>query len=291
MPRPAMFVAMVTVSRRPACATISASCAWYFALSTTCLTPRFFSSDDSRSDFSIETVPTSVGPAAGLLLDDVGDDGVVLLALGAVDRVGLLDAEQRPVGRDDHHVELVDLGELFGLGVGRAGHARQLLVLAEVVLEGDGRERLVLALDLDLLLGLDRLVQPVAPSPSRHQPAGELVDDDDLAVLDHVVHVEAEERVRPQRLVDVVEQRHVGRVVEAAGLQPVRQHLLGLGHAALGQRDGLVLLVLDEVAGGFEPIAILALGVAAGDRAGLEPRDDAVDLVVQVGGLLGRARR
>jgi hypothetical protein len=51
------------------------------------------------------------------------------------------------------------------------GHARQLLVLAEVVLEGDGGERLVLALDLHLLLGLDGLVQPVAPAAAGHQAA------------------------------------------------------------------------------------------------------------------------
>ena len=80
----------------------------------------------------------------------------------------------------------------------------ELLVLAEVVLEGDGRERLVLALDLDLLLGFDRLVQAVAPAPPRHQAAGELVDDDDLAVLHHVVDVAVEQRVGAQRLVDVV---------------------------------------------------------------------------------------
>ena len=61
VPRPAMLVAIVTVALRPAWATISASCAWYLALSTTCLTPRSFSSFDSRSDFSIETVPTSAG--------------------------------------------------------------------------------------------------------------------------------------------------------------------------------------------------------------------------------------
>ena len=114
-----------------------------------------------------------------LLLDDVGDDRLVLLLLRPVDRVGLFDAPQLAVGRDDHHLELVDLVELLGLGVGRAGHAGQLAVLAEVVLEGDRRQRLVLALDLDLLLGLDGLVQPVAPAAPGHQPAGELVDDDD----------------------------------------------------------------------------------------------------------------
>ena len=80
----------------------------------------------------------------------------------------------------------------------------------------------------DLLLRLDGLVQAVAPAAARHQASGELVDDDDLAVLHHVVDVALEERVRAQRLVDVVEQRHVRRVVEAARLQPMREQLLGL---------------------------------------------------------------
>ena len=132
-----------------------------------------------------------------LALDDVVDDGRPFFALGAVDQVGLFDARHDAVGRDDHHIKLVNLEELGGLGLGRAGHARELLVLAEVILEGDGGERLVLALDLDPFLGLDRLVQAVAPAASRHQAAGELVDDHDPAVLDHVLHVELVVHVRP----------------------------------------------------------------------------------------------
>ena len=62
-------------------------------------------------------------PALLVLLEDLGDDRVPLFRLGPIDEIGILDAAQRPVGRDDHDVELVDLGELFGLGVGRAGHA------------------------------------------------------------------------------------------------------------------------------------------------------------------------
>ena len=61
MPRPAMLVAMVTAPSRPAWATISASRSWYLAFSTSCRTPRFLSSADSRSDFSIDTVPTRIG--------------------------------------------------------------------------------------------------------------------------------------------------------------------------------------------------------------------------------------
>ncbi len=232
-----------------------------------------------------------------LLLDDVEDDRVVLLPLGPVDAVRLLDPPQHAVGRDHHDVELVDAREFLGLGVGRARHARQLLVLAEVVLEGDGRERLVLALDLDfrmvrvVFLGFHRLVQAVAPAAPGHQAARELVHDHDGAVLHHVLHVEVEQRVRAQRLVDVVEELHVLRVVQpvGAGLETVGEHLLGLRHPALGQVDRLVLLVDDVVAGLLELFAIFRLDVAARHPPLCQFGDDVIDLVIEVRGLLGRA--
>ena len=143
-------------------------------------------------------------------LGDLLDHGVELLALALVDDVGVVDADHRLVGRHDDDVELVDLLELDRLGVGRAGHAGELRVHAEVVLDGDRRQRLVLALDAHAFLRLDRLVQAVGPAPAGHQPAGELVDDDHLAVLHDVVDVALEERVRLQRLVDVVQRCRSG---------------------------------------------------------------------------------
>ena len=62
MPRPAMLVATVTAPRRPACAMISASLAWYFALSTACGDAAAAQHLASRiSEFSTLTVPTSTG--------------------------------------------------------------------------------------------------------------------------------------------------------------------------------------------------------------------------------------
>ena len=77
--------------------------------------------------------------------------------------------------------------------------------VSEVVLKRDRREGLVLSLDLDPFLGFDRLVEAVAPPSARHESAGELVDDDHLAFLDHVFHVPLEQHVGAQRLVDMVE--------------------------------------------------------------------------------------
>ena len=75
-------------------------------------------------------------------------------------------------------------------------------------------ERLVLLLDLHALLRLDRLMEALAPAAAFHDPAGELVDDLHLAVLDHVVDVDVVERLGLERLVEVVDELRVLRRVE-----------------------------------------------------------------------------
>ena len=79
---------------------------------------------------------------------------------------------------------------------GRAGHAGELLVHAEIVLEGDRGQRLVLRLDRHVLLGFQRLVQAFREAAARHHAAGEFVDDDDLVVADDVVLVALEQAMR-----------------------------------------------------------------------------------------------
>ena len=167
------------------------------------------------------------------------------------------------VGRDGKDVEPVDLAEFLGFGFRRSGHARQLLVHAEVVLEGDRGERLVLLLDLQPFLGFDGLMESVAPPASGHQASGEFVDDDDFAVLDDIFTVALVQRVRAQALIDVVKDLHVGGIVEIVDAQQV----FGAGDAFFRQRCRSMLFV------------DLIVDVAA------ELRNDLVDPVVLVGGL------
>ena len=179
--------------------------------------------------------------AALIALLDIGDDRVPLPLLGGVDEVGIVLPDHRSMRGDLRDLELVDLEELFGLGRSGTGHARELLVHPEVVLDRDRREGPRLALDLDRFLRLDRLVQAVAPAAAGHQAAGELVDDDDLTVLDHVFLVAVVHGMRLQRVVHEVHRRDVALVHVV-----YPEHLLGLRDALLGQRHG-VLLFLEEV--------------------------------------------
>ena len=127
----------------------------------------------------------------------------------------------------------------------RAGHAGELLVHAEIVLEGDRGQRLVLRLDRHVLLGFQRLVQAFRIAAARHHAAGELVDDDDLVVADDVVLVLLEQLVRLQRVVDVVDDGDVLDVVERLALEMagLAQQVLELLGAFLGEDRGALLLV------------------------------------------------
>ena len=211
-------------------------------------------------------------------LDFVGYGEVFFLG-GAEDDVGVFDALHDAVGGDDDDVELVDVLELGSLGFGGAGHAGELFVEAEVVLEGDGREGLVFLADLDAFFGFDGLVEAVGPAAAGHEAAGELVDDNDLAVLDYVLYVALVEGVGLDGDFDVVLHVPVFRVGDVADAE----ELFYLLEAFVGDGDGAGFFVDDVVTGpglGFEGLDELAL---------FELRDDGVGDGVLVGGLVGGA--
>ena len=157
--------------------------------------------------------------------------GLVLRALRLVDDIRIVDAADGLVRRHDDDGQVVDLEELVLLRLGRARHARELVVHAEIILERDGRERLALALHLDALLRFDGLVQAVGEAASRHDAAREFVDDDDLAVLDDVVAVALHECLCAQRRHEAVGIFDVLRRVEILHAD----ELLDLRHGAVGR--------------------------------------------------------
>ena len=146
-----------------------------------------------------------------------------LACFSLVDRVGPVHSGHGHVGGDLHHIQGVDGAELLLLGEGGAGHAGELAVETEEVLEGDGGQGFALAGDVDALLGLDGLVQALVVAAAVHEPAGELVDDDDLPVLHHIVDVLFHDAPGLHGLVDVVGDGgvfHVGQVFQAGRIPP-----------------------------------------------------------------------
>ena len=185
------------------------------------------------------------------VLDQV-EDRLELLAARAEHDVVLVLADAGHVGWNLDHLEAVDLMEFAGFGHRRAGHAGQLRIQAEIVLEGDRGQRLVLVLDLHAFLGFQGLVQAFGIAPALHHAAGEFVDDDDLAVLDDVIRVALEQDMRAQRRIGVMDQGDVVDVVERAVVEQalLAHHRFQLFHAGFGEGDGARLFVLFEVIGG-----------------------------------------
>ena len=175
------------------------------------------------------------------------DDGIVFTVDRLIDGIRVVDALPGAVGRHRDDVQAVDLGELGGLGLGSTGHTGQLLVHTEVVLEGDGGQRLALGGDLHALLGLDGLMQTLVVAAADHQTAGELIHDDDLTILDHVIDIPLHDAIGLDGLINVMGEGHVlggGKVLNL-------EVGFGLLDAAGGQGAGLVLLVNDVITVGL----------------------------------------
>ncbi len=163
---------------------------------------------------------------------DLLDGGGHLLAARLVDAVVLVETGDGAVRRDDGDIESVDVVKFIRLGLGRAGHASELLVETEVVLDGDRRHRLGLAVDLDPFLGLDGLVEPIAPAATRHLAAGEGIDNDDLVLLDDIFDILLVEAVGLQQLGNVM--HPLGGVVAVLLCGGFLGGLLGIGERGVG---------------------------------------------------------
>ena len=56
-------------------------------------------------------------------------------------------------------------------------------------------------------------------APAGHKPAGEFIDDNDLAFFDDIIHISLEQGMGLEGLVDMVDQEHVAGIVEVIHLE------------------------------------------------------------------------
>jgi len=215
---------------------------------------------------------------------DLAQQRRVLAVLGLEHRIGLVKTDHRPVGRDADHIEAVDGPEFIFLGQGRACHAGQLLIHAEIVLEGDGRQSLVLISDFDAFLGFDGLVQAIAVAAAEHQAAREVIDDDDLAVFQDIVLVAVHDAIGPQGIIDMV----VDFVVFLVGEVFNRKIAFRLLDTARRQDSRLGLLVNDIVDLTADFLKILFV-VGFLDDPDFESFDQAIGPLIEVRRLIPHA--
>ena len=198
MPRPAMFVEIVTAPRRPASAMIAASWASCRAFSTRHSTPAAWSARPSSSDSRTLVVPTRIGRPAAWTLRDLAKQGGVLRPAAGEHDVRFVDAPAGAMGREDHRPQPEELGELPGCGFRRCGHAGQVPVEPHEVLHRDRAEDPAFFPHRDAFHRFDRRLDAVRPATVVSDAAGPLVDELDAAVPDDVVAVALQQRFRMQ---------------------------------------------------------------------------------------------
>ncbi|MPN18636.1 hypothetical protein SDC9_165997 [bioreactor metagenome] len=216
---------------------------------------------------------------------DLVDDRVEFGLFGLVHHIAHVIADDRLVGGHFHDAQAIDLIELVGLGLGGTGHAGQLFVHAEIVLERDGRQRFGFLLYADTLFGLNGLMQALVEAATQHQTAGELIHNDDFAVFYHVVDIQFHDAVGANGLVDVVGQCHIVRVGKVVDVEII----FGLFDAALGQRDGLLLFDHDVVDVVAHFVVVLFFVIHIGKYLCLEALDKLVGRAVHLGGFVALA--
>ena len=169
-----------------------------------------------------------------------------------VDAVVHVVALNGAVGGDFHHIELVDVPELAGLGDGRTRHTRKFVVHAEIVLQRDGGKSLRGGLNFDVLFGLNSLVQAVAPAAAFHDTARGFVDDLHLSILNDVVVIEREHGISFEQLLERV---------HTVGLHGILgEELILLGNAFfVGEVFGLKCRELSGDVGEHEKLVVLYL--------------------------------
>ena len=69
-------------------------------------------------------------------------------------------------------------------------------------------------MDLDAFLCLNRLMQTFGPTTTRHQTSSEFINDDDLAILNHVLLIAVKQRMRSERGIEVMHQNDVLRRIQ-----------------------------------------------------------------------------
>ena len=185
---------------------------------------------------------------------DVGDDCSVFLVGGQEHQVVEVFTRQRLVRRDNHHRQTVDLVEFERFGIGCTGHAGQLVVQTEVVLEGGRGQGLAFSLDVQGFLGFDRLVQAFRQTATRHGTTGVFVDQYDLAVLHDVFNVAMEQLVSTQAGIHVGQQAQVVRRVQALAFSQLLNLFRDLGKLSQSRLPTLAVVVQGDDGAGLTVI-------------------------------------
>src|SRR3989344_6578998 len=108
----------------------------------------------------------------------------------------MIQADDGAVGRNHNNIQPVNFQKFLSRSQGGTGHARELLVKSEIVLEGNRAGRTSFFFNFYPLFGLDGLMNPFRPASARLEPPGERIYNNNFSLLNHVIPVAFENSLR-----------------------------------------------------------------------------------------------
>ena len=137
---------------------------------------------------------------------DLLDHGLIFFPLTFIDDIGKIFSDHRHICRHHNDFQFIDIMEFGRFRIGRSRHSCKFIIHAKKVLKRHRGEGLVFLRHTNALLCLHGLVQPVTPTTARHHASGELVHNDHLIVLDHILDVLFKQPVGLDKLLGGVEE-------------------------------------------------------------------------------------
>ena len=130
------------------------------------------------------------------------DDGGVLLSFGLVNQILFVFANNRTMGRNDHHIQLINLPQFAGLCFGRTGHTGQFVVHPKEILQGHRCKSLRSRFNFHIFFGFNRLMQTIGiATPVQYTPCL-FIHNFDLVLINNVFNIPFKEAIRLEQLID-----------------------------------------------------------------------------------------
>ena len=133
------------------------------------------------------------------------DHSSIFLTFCLVNQVISINTDDRLIGRDHHHIQLVNIPKLARFRLSGTGHTGQLLVHAEVVLQRDGSVGLRGGLHLHIFLSLNSLVQTIGVTTALHDTTRLFIHNLHFVVDDDIFHIAVKHGVSLQQLMNRVD--------------------------------------------------------------------------------------
>ena len=129
------------------------------------------------------------------------NNSIKLFAFGFINKILVIGANYRAVGRNNHHIQFINIPELTRFGFGSTCHTGKFAVHTEIILQCYSSISLSSSFNLYIFLSFDRLMQSIAVSAAFENTTGLLIHNLHLVIHHHIFHIYFEQGICFKQLI------------------------------------------------------------------------------------------